>query len=139
MTTMSDEIPQSLGELSNAALHSAIDKIDAALSDAPQELRDAVSVVRLVVDVPRRGPWYGVPVDPNDSSVTIGTLLGNIVKFHEEKLDRQTASRYRSYYERGKADYYDYLDHIWNPEEWDRQAERDDQRRREADWARRSR
>ena len=43
----------------------------------PPEIFKCLKVIRLVVNMPRRSPWYGIGVDPEDSSVTVGVMMRN--------------------------------------------------------------
>jgi hypothetical protein len=72
---MSREFPEHIDELSRYALEEAIDTVSRAVADAPEDVRRAAAVIRLVTGVPRRVPWYGVPVDPEDNSVTAGVMV----------------------------------------------------------------
>lgn len=124
--------PQRIGELSRRALQDAVDRVDRELRDADQEVRDAIAVIRLVVDVPRAAPWYGVPIDPEDSSVSVGVVMRNIVMllegFAREKSDpdltrrcaRSEAARLQRRVEQGKREYDRYLDQLLSatPDEW---------------------
>lgn len=111
---MSAEIPANIGELSRHALHEAIEKVDLALDGAPEDIRKAVAVIRLVTDMPRRCPWYGVPVDPDDSSVTVGVVLRNLLDFYWGNEDyRREMLRVL---EGGKQDYNEHLDRLLDPE-----------------------
>jgi hypothetical protein len=116
---MSAEIPADVSELSRHALREAIGKVDAALADAPEDIRQAVAVIRLVTDMPHRCPWYGVPMDPRDSSVTVGVVLGNLLGVYwGSEGYRQEMLRAL---EGGKRDYGEFLDRLLDPER--RQAE----------------
>jgi hypothetical protein len=113
---MSREVPGDIGELSRHALREAVDKVDHELADAPEDVRKAVAVIRLVTDIPRRAPWYGVPMDPGDSSVTVGVVLRNLVECswgteHERE-------RLRLRLAQGKASYSAYLDRLLDPERY---------------------
>lgn len=124
--------PQRIGELSRRALQDAVDRVDRELRDADKEVRDAISVIRLVVDVPRAAPWYGVPMDPEDSSVLVGVVLRNLVTLLEgyawEKSDpdftrrsaRSEAARLQRRVAQGKREYDRYLDQLFSatPDEW---------------------
>lgn len=124
---MSLEVPQNIGELSNYAFDEALAKIDRALADAPEDVRAAIGVVRLVSSVPRAAPWYGVPMDPDDSSVTVGVVLRNAFEALGDAIDYPTArgleTRARHWFTQrnlprwreGKREYNDYLDHLMDP------------------------
>lgn len=120
-----NEVPDSLGELSRYELQQAIEAVDRELKDAPQELRNAVSIIKLIANVPRRSPWYGVPVDDEDNSVTAGVLLRNALEVYEAAGRKQEAARLRKRIEIGKRQYHEYLDHLLDPEQYERdEAER---------------
>jgi hypothetical protein len=113
---MSHEVPEHLDELSRHALREAITKVDEALAGAPEDVRRAIAVIKLVTGMPRRCPWYGVPMDPEDSSVTVGVVLANLLGVYwGSEGQRQELLRGL---EAGKRDYHDYLDHLLDPERW---------------------
>lgn len=106
-------VPDGLGDLSTYMLNKAIEHLDGVLRDADEETRKAVEIVKLVARVPRRSPWYGAPMDPEDSSVTVGVVLSNLLDMlpHE----RGYVARVRQRLEQGRRAYYDYLDHLFDP------------------------
>jgi hypothetical protein len=126
------EVPEHLGELSTWALQEAIDKVDNALADAPDEIRAAVSVIRLVTNMPRQAPWYGVSIDREDSSVTVGVMMRNAFEALGDwvdalgsggrivtKTDHWFTRLYAETWRRGKREYNDYLDHLLDPVQWE--------------------
>jgi hypothetical protein len=124
---VSREVPEDLGELSNYAFDEAMATVEQALAGAPPEVRRALSVIKLVSDVPRRSPWYGIPIDPEDSSVTVGVMMRNAVESVGDwidgplgdgphtKADSWFTRRYLPLWRDGKLAYYDYLDHLSDP------------------------
>jgi hypothetical protein len=137
---MSREVPENIGELSTWAMQQALDRIGHYLidSNAPQELLDALSVVRLVEGMPRQAPWWGVSVPtPEGDTVSVGTLLRNAFEALGDHIDYPTReglqTRAEHYFTRrhlpawraGRRAYNDYLDHLLDPQEWERgQAKR---------------
>jgi hypothetical protein len=127
VTGMSLEVPQNIGELSNYAFEEALGKVDRALADAPEDVRAAIGVIRLVSSVPRRAPWYGIPMDPDDSSVTVGVVLRNAFEALGDQIDYPTnrgletrathpfTQRNLPRWRAGKREYNEYLDHLTDP------------------------
>lgn len=136
---MSFEVPQNIGELSNYAFDEALAKVDRALAGAPEEIREAISVIRLVSSVPRRTPWYGMPMDPDDSSVTVGVVLRNAFEALGDDIDypadRGLETRARHWFtqrnlprwRQGKREYDDYLDHLTDPIRFEQRKLSDEQ------------
>lgn len=136
---MSLEVPQNIGELSNYAFDEALAKVDRALADAPEEIRAAISVIRLVSGVPRSAPWYGVPMDPDDSSVTVGVVLRNAFEALGDHIDYPTdrgletqarhsfTQRNLPRWREGKREYNDYLDHLTEPIRFEQRKLSDEQ------------
>lgn len=129
---MTNDIPRNVGELSRYAMQEALDKIDRYLANAPQELRDAISVVRLVEGMPRQAPWFGVQVPtPEGDSVAVGTLLGNAFEalgdwawWGPVKTEHSFTQRWYGPWVKGRTAYNDFLDHLTEPQAWERgQAE----------------
>jgi hypothetical protein len=118
--------PKSIGELSRYALNEAVKRIGRELRDADQETRDAIETIKLVVDVPRETPWYGVPMDAEDSSVTVGVVLRNLIETLDviasreavpaetRRLCQQEAARLKRRTDRGKRAYNEYLDNLYS-------------------------
>lgn len=139
---MSREVPENIGELSTYALQQAIDRVDEALKDAPQDLRDAVTVIRLVENVPRQSPWYGVSTwagRDDDQTALLGTLLGNIadtLEYVAGSVERpetaanaiacahSDAGHLRRMLARAKRAYDAYLDHLLDPQQWEENQKR---------------
>jgi hypothetical protein len=131
---MSRDVPEHIGELSRYALQQAIDRVDRELAGAPQELRDAVSVIRLVTDVPRRAPWYGAIIDSEDSSVSVGVMMRNAFEAVGDSIDAPTdrglethadhwfTKLYLSRWRRGRREYRDYLEHLTDPARFEREC-----------------
>jgi hypothetical protein len=109
---MSLEVPQHIGELSNWAFDEALAKVDRALADAPEDIRAALGVIRLVSDVPRRAPWYGVTVDAKEG-VSAGTVMWNLVEYYWGSESYR--ERVKRRLEDGRREYDDYLRHLTDP------------------------
>lgn len=126
------EVPRNIGELSRYALQEAVERVDRELRDAPQEVRDAISIIRLVVNVPRQAPWYGVQIDADDSSVSVGVMMRNAFEAVGDHIDVPTSEGLRTKadlwftklylprWRQGKREYMDYLHHLTDPERWER-------------------
>lgn len=126
-------MPENLGELSNYAFDEAVRTLDRHLAGAPDEVRAALAVVRLVSGVPRRSPWYGIPIHPDDSSVTVGVALRNAFEAVGDwvdalgeggqrvtKADHWFTKMYMGIWREGRAAWYDYLDHFTDPLDYER-------------------
>jgi hypothetical protein len=142
-------VPDGLGGLSSHMLSKAIEHLDRSLRDADEETRKAIEIVKLVSRVPRRSPWYGVPMDPEDNSVTVGVVLKNVITALETnawRIERgeiadsvgesllAEAARLEKYVTVGRRAYDDYLRHLGDPVRYaEEEAERlRDQEAREA-------
>lgn len=112
---MSREIPDHLGELSTAKLQEAINALDTHLQFAPQDIRDALSIIRLVTSVPRRGHWYGISIDPDDSSCTVGVVLRNLIEIIEQDRGLGLTRNYRDLLLHGRRQYDEYLGKLFDP------------------------
>jgi hypothetical protein len=135
---MSREFPEHIDELSRYALEEAIGTVSRYAAGGPEEVRRAAAVIRLVTGVPRRVPWYGVPVDPEDNSVTAGVMMRNAFEAVGDwvdalssggktttKADHWFTKMYLGLWRAGKRDYNDFLDHLTDPLRWEaEQAER---------------
>ena len=109
---MSFEVPQDISELSNYAFDEALAKVDRALADAPEDVRAALGVIRLVSGIPRRVPWYGATVDA-EQAASVGTVMWNLVEYYWGSQDyRETVKRRL---EAGEREYDDYLRHLTDP------------------------
>jgi hypothetical protein len=124
---MSHEVPQHIGELSTRAFDDALDVIDDALEDAPDDVRAALSVIRLVSGMPRQAPWYGVSMPvPEGGTVSVGTVLGNAFEAvgdwpwsEPRKTDHWFTRRHYPAWCQGRRDYDDYLRHLLDPGGWE--------------------
>ena len=133
LAPVSTDPPVDVGELSRHMIREAIDLVDRELADAPADVRRAVAVIRMVADIPRRAPWYGVPMDPDDSSVTVGVVLRNAFEALGDYIDYPTdrgleteaghwfTQRELPRWREGKREYDDYLDHLFDPIRADRE------------------
>jgi hypothetical protein len=126
---MSREVPEHIGELSRYAMQEALDKVDRALADAPEDVRAALSVIRLVENMPRQVPWYGASVLlPDGDSVSVGTVLRNAFEAVGDSADDPPKGgdhwftrRYRPAWQWSKREYNDFLLHLLDPERWERE------------------
>jgi hypothetical protein len=124
---VSFEVPEHIGELSTWAFEEALGKIDAALADAPDDVRAAISVIRLVSGMPRQAPWYGVHMPtPEGDTVSMGTVLGNAFEAvgdwpwaEPRKTEHWFTRRHYPAWRQGRRDYHDYLDHLFDPGGWE--------------------
>jgi hypothetical protein len=135
---MSREFPEHIDELSRYALEEAVGTVSRYTADGPEEVRRAAAVIRLVTGIPRRVPWYGVCVDPEDSSVTAGVMMRNAFEAvgdyvdavveggaRKTKADHWFTKMYLGLWRAGKRDYHDFLDHLTDPLRWEaEQAEK---------------
>lgn len=121
---MSFEVPLNIGELSNYAFDEALAKVDRALADAPEDVRAALGVIRLVSDIPRAAPWYGVTVDAKHSA-SVGTVMWNLVEYYWGSEDYRQDVKRRL--EAGKREYSDYLRHLTDPLGFEQQKFSDEQ------------
>lgn len=124
---MSFEVPEHIGELSTWAFDAALGKIDRALADAPDDVRAAISVIRLVSGMPRCMPWYGVSMPtPEGDTVSMGRVLGNAFEAvgdwpwtEPRKTEHYFTCRHYPAWRQGRRDYNDYLDHLLDPAGWE--------------------
>jgi hypothetical protein len=116
--------------MSRYAMQQALGKVDRALADAPEDVRAALSVIRLVENMPRRVPWYGVPVPtPEGDSVSVGTVLRNAFEAVGDWADDPPKAgdhwftqRYRPIWQQGERDYDDFLTHLTDPVRWEQEC-----------------
>ena len=109
---MSFEVPQHIGELSDYAFDEALARVDRALADAPEDVRAALAVIRLVSGIPRRSPWYGVTVDAKEGT-SAGTVMWNLAEYYWGSQDYRESVKRRL--EAGQREYDDYLRHLTDP------------------------
>jgi hypothetical protein len=129
---VSFEWPDEIGELSRWALDHAIETLEKAHEGEDGDVRKALSVIRLVARMPRSSPWWGQIIDPSDSSVDVGVMMRNAFEAVGDDVDalcqggeiRNTANSwftrlYVARWREGKRQYYDFLDHLTDPERWE--------------------
>lgn len=120
---MSDEDPQDIQELSRRRYEQALDYVEAVLPCADDP--DAFNEMRIIRMVGcNRVPWWGMAVDPADSSVTVGVMMRNAfaavgdVIDHDPAGERLTVTTARHWltrlylprWHRGKREYLEWLD-----------------------------
>lgn len=74
------EHPPDIRALSRERLDRAYQRIEAFLRDrdAPDEILEELRIVRLIVDPGvRQKSWYGLSIDPDDTSTTVGVMMRN--------------------------------------------------------------
>ena len=126
---MSHEFPENIGELSRYSLEKAIERVDQALADAPEEIRKSVAVIKLITGTPRRAPWYGVTMPtPEGDTVSMGRVLGNAFEAvgdwpwsEPRKLEHYFTRRHYPQWVAGRREYDDYLDHLLDPLRWEQE------------------
>jgi hypothetical protein len=123
---MSLDVPEHIGELSRYAMQQA---------DAPEDVRAALSVIRLVENMPRRVPWFGASIPtPEGDSVHAGTVMrcafealgdwidGPTDQGLETKADHWFTKRWLTTWRQGHRDYDDYLTHLTDPARWEQES-----------------
>lgn len=115
---MSLEDPQDVWDLSNARYKEALDWVEAHLKGLPLlgvDLLNEMRIIRLVAL--KRVPWYGVVVDPEDSSVSAGVMMrnafeavGDYIDGPNPKTDHWFTRRYLPLWRRSKREYDEWLD-----------------------------
>jgi hypothetical protein len=134
---VSFEWPDEFGELSVWALDHAIETLEKAHEGEEGDVKKALAVIRLVARMPRSSPWWGQIIDPSDSSVNVGVMMRNAFEAVGDDVDalcqggeiRSTANSwftqlYVARWREGKRQYYDFLDHLSDPLQWERDQQR---------------
>lgn len=137
---MGEDNPQDIWELSRHRYEQALDRVEKALKDGwtPGTCKDLLNEMRIVRMVGcHRVPWYGMVVDPEDSSVTVGVMLRNAFEAVGDSIDYPTdeglktrashwfTRQYLPRWRRGKREYHEWLDTLGRerpPENVDRPA-----------------
>lgn len=118
------EHPRDSWDLCRARYEEALDKIEAHLSGGRQlTAAEAVNEMRIVrMATMQRPPWYSMGIDPDDSSVTVATMMHNAFEAVGDWIDSPAASGletkadhwftklYLPRYRRGKREYNEWLD-----------------------------
>lgn len=120
----SRENPQDNRELSRARYEEALGHVEAHLRGTPVpadvDLLNEMRIIRLVSM--HRVPWYGMCVDPEDSSVTVGVMMRNAFEAVGDAIDYPTdygletkaghwfTKLYLPRWRRGKREYLAWLD-----------------------------
>lgn len=122
------EWPTKIGELSTYALDQAVETLEKEAGGLSPDVDAALAVLRLVTPISRREPWYGQVIDPEDSSVTAGVMMRNAFEAVGDSVDEQPRHWFtRMYLERwrqGRAEYYDFLEHLMDPVRQEEEAAR---------------
>src|ERR1700729_2310321 len=113
--------PDNAWELSRHRYEQALDRVEAALTACcSPDLLNEMRIVRMVGMT--RAPWYGMIVDPEDSSVDGGVVLRNAFEALGDSVDYPTdrgletrarhwfTRRYLPLWRRGKKEYGEWLD-----------------------------
>lgn len=122
------EHPQSLRELSRYRLNEAHGALASYLaeSDAPAEVREELRIARLITDpgIAQRS-WYGISIDPEDTSVTVGVMMRNAFEAvgdyidaptnrgPETRADHRFTKLYLARWRAGKRAYDEYLSQVF--------------------------
>lgn len=126
---MSTEWPTHLGDLSAYTLQQAIEVLEKAFAGpGDEDVQHALAVIRMVAPMPRRSPWYGQPIDPDDGSVTVGVMMRNAFEAVGDSPDEPPkhwlTKMYLARWRRSRAEYYDFLEHLLDPVRAAQEAER---------------
>jgi hypothetical protein len=107
---MSSQDPQDVYELSRHRYEQALGRVEAALtigwSLGDPDLLNEMRIIRMAAM--NRLPWWGMTVDPEDSSVTVGVVLRNAFDAvgDSHSFTRRNLPRWRQ----GKKEYLEWLD-----------------------------
>jgi hypothetical protein len=119
------EYPRDSWDLCRARYEEALEKIEAHLSGGPVLLTPAevVNEMRIIrMATMRKSPWFDRSIDPEDSSVTVGSMMHNAFEALGDsagyptdqglvvKADHWFTRRYLPLYQRGKREYDEWLD-----------------------------
>lgn len=125
---MSLEWPTRIGELSTYALNQAVETLEKEAGGLSPDVDAALAVLRLVTPISRREPWYGQHIDPEDTSVTVGVMMRNAFEAvgdsPEEPARHWLTRMYLPRWKQGRADYYDFLEHLMDPVRSEEEAAR---------------
>lgn len=115
--------PKDIWELSRDRYERALDHVEAVLRRTAHDDADVLNEMRIVRMVGcHRVPWYGMTIDPEDSSVDVGVVLRNAFEALGDWLDgvygdgphtkaaTWFARRYLPLWRRGKHEYHEWLD-----------------------------
>jgi hypothetical protein len=119
---MSRDNPRDAWELSRHRYEQALDRVELALRGITHQgdvnLENEMRIVRMVGMT--RAPWYGMIVDPDDSSVSVGVMMRNAfeavgdyvdgVYGERTRADHWLTRRYLPLWRRGKREYHQWLD-----------------------------
>ena len=137
---MSDDNPRDAWELSRYRHEQALDRVQEALRSgcppADPDLLNEMRIIRMVAMT--RAPWYGMIIDPEDSSVTVGVMMRNAFEAVGDYIDYPTDAglqtrarhsftrRYLPRWRQGKREYYEWLDtlSLQRPPERPQEADR---------------
>jgi hypothetical protein len=105
-------------ELSRARYEEALRRVEAVvqLADSP-ELLNEVRIIRMTGM--KRAPWWGMCIDPEDSSVTVGVMMRNAFEAFGDSTDYPDGAKHwftRAYLRRwrqGKREYQEWLDTLF--------------------------
>lgn len=129
------EHPRDTWELSRARYEEALRRVEEVLQRDWGENSDLLNEMRIIRMVGmHRVPWWGMGVDPNDSSVMAGTMLRNCFEALGDSIDYPTdrgletraahwlTRRYLPLWCLGKREYENWLDTLFRklPEHVDR-------------------
>lgn len=121
---MSRDNPRDWRELSRHRYEEALSQVEKALKHGwtPGTRRDLLNemrIIRMVGMTPT--PWYGMSVDPEDSSVSVGVMMRNAFEAFGDCVDYPTAEgfktkadhwftkRYLPHWRRGRREYLEWL------------------------------
>ena len=107
---MSTENPRGVYDLSRARYEEALHRVESgARGDPVPEGTDLLNELRIVRLVGlHRVPWWGMVIDPDDSSVDVGVVLSSAFEALGE--DHWFTRRNRPRWRRGKKEYLEWLD-----------------------------
>lgn len=114
--------PRDAWELSRHRYEQALDRVEEALRSGclPEDpdLLNEIRIVRMVGMT--RAPWYGMIIDPEDSSVDVGVMMRNAfeavgdyvdgVYGEHTKAKHWLTRRYLPLWRQGKREYHQWLD-----------------------------
>jgi hypothetical protein len=121
---MSDDNPRDAWELSRHRYEQALARVEAAVTagcpPGDPDLLNEMRIIRMVGIT--RAPWYGMIIDPEDSSVDVGVMMRNAFEAVGDHVDYPTDKgletrarhyftlRYLPLWRRGKREYHQWLD-----------------------------
>lgn len=120
---MSRDNPRDWQELSRHRYEQALATVEAALTIGwklgDPDLLNEMRIIRMMALTPT--PWWGMAVDPEDSSVSVGVMMRNAFEALGDCVDYPTAEgfgtkadhwftrRYLPHWRRGKREYLEWL------------------------------